>query len=631
LKLLVVTGTRPNIVKEYAFNRACQRHGVDEIVVHTGQHYDRRMFKSFLEELGLKEPDYINDLIKSTPTKDLANIMTFLEAVLYQEKPDAVVVYGDVNSTMAAAIVSAKLGIPLAHVESGARSSLLYNPEEINRRVTEVVADTLFAHTREAYQVLIDSGFSSKDVFFTGDIMKDSLLLALKEQDIHISNKSYVLVTIHRAENTDNPKRLKNMVEALVSCKKEIYFPVHPRTENALKRYNLWDSLASAMQINLLPPQSYFNNLKLLAEADRVASDSGGLRREAYMLGKPVVALTDIVWAPEILKAGWKWVANDDVEKIIYGLEKFMPPETRPEIFGQGDAAEKMLEILLRRYGSGKRKSKLSHTGIENVNSLTRASLEKFIDEFPLSKRMREKRKTVSVVIPCYNEEDSLPLLFYRLDHLPNVIDRNRYKLQYVLVNDCSSDKTGEMLRIKYENHSNTVIIDNECNLGIGGAIKRGFDQAGGDIIVTIDADTNYDPLEIPNLLEMMKDDVDIVTASPFKKGGGWNYPFHRFVFSRGVVILYRFVLGKKAGDIQTFSSGFRAYRKEVIGPIRPRADDFLSTTEMLVRALLKGFKVVEYPTVVYERKFGKSKLPTLRTMFSHLVFMKQLLYGHDN
>jgi len=625
MKLVVVTGTRPNFVKEYAFGRACVRALIDEVVIHTGQHYDRNMSDAFFKELDLRQPDYINDLVQSTPARELSDIMIFVEGVLAQEKPDAVVVYGDVTSTMAAAMASGRLGIPVAHVEAGARAPAFIrnNPEEINRRVAELLADTLLPHIAEAKDALLASGFPEDRIFLTGDIMLDSLRLAMAEHDIELTNKGYVLASTHRAENTDDPVRLEAICRALAACPKDVIFPVHPRTDNALQRFRLKHILEEATHILLLPPQSYLANLRLLAGADRVASDSGGLRREGYMLGKPVVSLTDIVWVPSMVREGWEWVAGPDTENILHGLTAFTPPDERSEIFGDGRAADRIVEILLDRYGSAK-EATINATGLANAQSLVAAKLENHLDMECLPRRIKS-RTLVSIVTPCYNEEESLPTYFHRVKQLARTVDRNRFALEFVVVNDCSRDHTSTMLDEFFAGRRDAVVVHNSKNMGLGGAIKQGFAYATGEIMVTIDADTNYDLLDTPKLLDFMGDSVDLVTGSPFMEGGDWNYPAHRFLMSRGVVMLYRLVLGCKARDIRTFTCGFRAYRRRVLPVVTPKADDFLATAEMLVRALLADCTVVEVPVVNYERKFGVSKMKTFRTIKRHLAFLSEL------
>lgn len=228
----------------------------------------------------------------------------------------------------------------------------------------------------------------------------------------------------------------------------------------------------------------------------------------------------------------------------------------------------------------------------------------------------------ISLVIPCFNEEESLPTLFERLDQLRRTIDKQRYRLELVIVDDGSNDATWSLLRSRFGSDPTIHLLHHDRNLGFGRALKTGLQTASGEFIVTIDADTNYDLRETPALLECLKDGADVVTASPFMKGGGWKYPLHRLVLSRGVTALYRLVLGRTAGDIATFTCGFRAYRREALPDILPASDDFLATAEMLVRALMRRRPVVQMPTTVHRRMYGRSKLRLGKTIRSHAGFL---------
>jgi dolichol-phosphate mannosyltransferase len=329
-----------------------------------------------------------------------------------------------------------------------------------------------------------------------------------------------------------------------------------------------------------------------------------------------------------MVKAGWEMVADADPVKIRHGLTDFTPPEERPEIFGDGHAADKIITSLLERYGGERHGAQHYPTGIVNSDSLASLAMGQLSRNLPVIERTDSMHQTVSLVIPCFNEEDSLPMLFYRLDNLRKTINTNLYRLEYVLVDDGSTDASWKMLANKYEADSRVRLVRHEENLGYGAALKRGLEGATGDVIVTVDADTNYDLLETPSLIQMMGDGVDIVTASPFLTIGIWNYPLHRFFLSRGVVMLYRFLLKEQAQDIKTFTSCFRAYRRECLPLVTPEADDFLANAEILVRALVSDLNVSQVPMVIFERKFGKSKLKTIKTTFRHLGFMWRLWMG---
>jgi dolichol-phosphate mannosyltransferase len=243
----------------------------------------------------------------------------------------------------------------------------------------------------------------------------------------------------------------------------------------------------------------------------------------------------------------------------------------------------------------------------------------------------KEQTKKLSVVIPCYNEEDTLPTLFFKLDHLFKLIDANKYIVEIIIVDDGSIDKTSVLLKIKYDKNPNVKIIKHDFNKGFGAALKTGLLNATGDFVVTIDADTNYDQQEIPEIVSFLTDEYDLVTASPLHPQGNWHYPFHRFICTKVLVLLYRFVLKGKGDNIYTFTSGFRVYRKEILKDILPEANDFLATVELLIRALIKGYRIKEYPTVVYERKFGVSKLKQIITIINHLKFLLKIYRGRIN
>lgn len=244
---------------------------------------------------------------------------------------------------------------------------------------------------------------------------------------------------------------------------------------------------------------------------------------------------------------------------------------------------------------------------------------------------MADVRTTdVSVVIPFYNEEDTLPTLFFKLNLLLKMGSLTRYRLRFILVDDGSDDATGDILDATYRDQPDFRIIHHPENRGFGAALRTGLDAADGDLVVTIDADSNYNHLAIFKILDWMKDGVDVVTASPFYPGGKWHYPAHRFIFSITAGMAYRFVLGNGIPRLYTYTSGFRVYRRTALKEIMPTASDFTATAEVLVRALIRGFRVSEYPTIVYPRAFGYSKLKTMRTTWAHLkllwkVFRRQL------
>ena len=626
MKVAVILGTRPNFIKHYSFNRACKDKGVDLFTIHTGQHYDVDMSDVFFRELKIPTPDYVHDLDRTTPAHEVADMLVHIETILASEQPDVTVVFGDVTSTMAAAQASAMLGIPVAHIESGVRTSMTYNREEIHRRTAEALADVLFPHIQDSYDCLMREGVAPERAVLSGDIVKDSLMQAISEFEIDVLDGDYVYVSVHRAENTDDVERLTAICDALIEYDGNLKFPVHIRTQKALERFELLERLKECDHIELLPPLGFVDNVSLIAGSERVLSDSGGVRREAYILGKPVVSLIDLIWVPSMVEAGWEHIAGADKAKILYGLEIFVPPKDRPPLFGDGRAGYKIVDELLRRYGKETQREAVTNVGIRNQNSLTgRRVAERLARSGLVPDRKNGARTIVSIVIPCYNEQDSLPTLFFRLDATQKLVDTQLYRLEFVLIDDGSADKTAAMLTAYAEENPNVKLVLGKKNRGYGGALKQGFKAASGDIFVTVDADTNYDVRETPRLLEALDQDTDFVTGSPFMSEGGWNYPLHRFVMSRGVVSLYRFALAKKAHDIRTITCCFRAIRRRCVDVVIPDADDFLATAEILIRALMSDFRVKQIPMTIEPRQFGVSKLPTFQMIRRHLLFVWQI------
>jgi len=232
----------------------------------------------------------------------------------------------------------------------------------------------------------------------------------------------------------------------------------------------------------------------------------------------------------------------------------------------------------------------------------------------------------VSIVIPCYNEEEGIPHLVPHILGVAKILHEDGYECEFLFVNDGSTDNTLAVLEEGFKDVPHVSIISYEQNKGFGGALRSGLEQAQGELVVTIDADSNYDHFEIPEILKALTSDYDVVTASPWHPSGTKsNFPFHRFIFSITLSKMYSFFLGRNVPNLSTYSSGFRVYRREVVDSVHFKANDFLATAEFLIRSLKAGYRVKEFPTVVYQRKFGSSKLKTLQTIKSHLGFMLEL------
>jgi UDP-GlcNAc3NAcA epimerase len=349
VKICSVVGTRPNFVKEYLVNRELRRRGVREVLIHTGQHYDYEMSQAFFECFDLPAPDHHLQIPNSDNVSFSARALVELAAVFEAEKPDCVMAYGDVNSTMSAAIAASKLRIRFAHVEGGIRAADRYNPEEINRRVSDVLADVIFCCTSTDVENLKAEGYEPSRIEFSGDLMKDALLQTLAKYHITPSRGDYHVLTLHRQENLTDERRLRAIFEGLVRGGRRIVFPAHPRTLACLEKFGVIQLLRES-QIELCKPMGYVDFLRLTAGADKILTDSGGVRREAYLLRKPCIVLIELSWFPEISKAGWKVLTAPDPDRIADLIRTFEPTGPHQPLFGDGTAHEKIVDGLLRRY-----------------------------------------------------------------------------------------------------------------------------------------------------------------------------------------------------------------------------------------------------------------------------------------
>ncbi|HXK33140.1 MAG TPA: UDP-N-acetylglucosamine 2-epimerase (non-hydrolyzing) [Dehalococcoidia bacterium] len=348
MKLLTVVGARPQFIKAGPFSRAVrQRH--TEVLVHTGQHYDAALSDVFFEELGLPKPDHHLGVGSGTHGRQTAQMLERLEDVMRRESPDAVVVYGDTNSTLAGALAAAKLGLPVAHVEAGLRSGVRDMPEEINRIVADRLSTWLFAPTKNAADNLAGEGITD-GVVVTGDIMFDALLqhVAVAEQrstalrDMGLTPGSYALATVHRAANTDDVRRLGEIFDALALLREPVIVPLHPRTKAAL----MGTDIEVEPPVRVVEPVGYLDMLMLQRHARVVLTDSGGVQKEAYLLGVPCVTLRDETEWVETLEGGWNVLAGADAERIVAAAKRPRPAGEPAPVFGDGHAAERMVAAL---------------------------------------------------------------------------------------------------------------------------------------------------------------------------------------------------------------------------------------------------------------------------------------------
>lgn len=357
MKLVTVVGARPQFIKAAALSRVLRtRSNVQEVLVHTGQHYDSNMSAVFFEELDIPRPDIELNVGSSGHGAQTGRMLEVLEATLLAEKPDWVLVYGDTNSTLAGALAAAKLHVPIAHVEAGLRSFNKRMPEEINRILTDHISDLLFAPTQAAVENLRKEGIDCDRIHLTGDVMYDAALYYRKKSDatsrilssLQLDAKSYILATIHRAENTDDMERLKTILHGLIGAAEEwpVVLPLHPRTRRALERQDLL-SLASH-KLTLLEPVGYLDMVQLERNASVIVTDSGGVQKESYFYRVPCVTLRNETEWIELVETGWNRLVppkdSDDIRSSI--LNAIGTQGQFVELYGGGTAAGKIAEIL---------------------------------------------------------------------------------------------------------------------------------------------------------------------------------------------------------------------------------------------------------------------------------------------
>jgi UDP-GlcNAc3NAcA epimerase len=342
-----VIGNRPQFVKAAAVSRRL-RERCDELIVHTGQHYDDELSRVFFEELGVPAPDRELNAGGGTNTAQTARILAGLEPVLRELDPSLVLVYGDTNSTLAGALGASQAGIPAGHVEAGMRSFDRSMPEELNRLLTDHASDLLLCSTETAVRNL-ERENAAGETHLVGDVMAD-VSLAFRDiaaersrilDDLGVEPGSYLVVTAHRAGNVDGRERLERLVDLVAALPGPVIFPIHPRTRARLEEAGL----AERLGVNVVPPLGYLDFLELARNARAVLTDSGGVQKEAYLLGVPCVTLRDTTEWVETVEAGWNVLVDLDTDAALAALERD-PPADRPELYGGGRAAERVCDIL---------------------------------------------------------------------------------------------------------------------------------------------------------------------------------------------------------------------------------------------------------------------------------------------
>jgi UDP-N-acetylglucosamine 2-epimerase len=349
MRIASIVGARPQFIKLTPVSAALRRTH-QEIIIHTGQHYDYAMSAQFFEELAIPAPDYHLGVGSGTHGAQTGRMLEAVEQVLMEARPDRVMVYGDTNSTLAGALAAAKLHIPIAHVEAGLRSFNRTMPEEINRVMTDHLSDRLFCPTETARRHANDEGIR-QGVEVVGDVMYDILLQVRPKIEaraqrllptLGVEPQAFVLVTVHRPVNTDDPIAMQKIAYALNRLEMPVVFPVHPRTRTFLERYDIvWEK-----HVRLIESLGYIDMLALEKHAYRILTDSGGVQKEAFLFGVPCVTLREETEWTETVEAGWNVLAGCQSQVILDAVGRSMPPAPKQNPFGEGDAAIRIVQSL---------------------------------------------------------------------------------------------------------------------------------------------------------------------------------------------------------------------------------------------------------------------------------------------
>jgi UDP-N-acetylglucosamine 2-epimerase (non-hydrolysing) len=360
LKIVHIVGARPNFIKISSILRACSKEPrINSLLVHTGQHYSDNMSKAFFQDLNIPVPDINLEVGSGSHAQQTAEIMIRIEPILLEKQPDAVLVVGDVNSTVACALVAAKMGIKVIHVEAGLRSFDRTMPEEINRILTDAISDLLFVSEPSGLENLKREGINADKVQFVGNVMIDTLEFHREKaaasrilDDLRLQAGGYVVVTLHRPGNVDQDQALTRIVDALIEIQREmkVVFPVHPRTAKQLEMSGLKDRLNNLANILIVEPLGYLDFLKLMSEARLVMTDSGGIQEETTVLGIPCLTVRENTERPVTVTEGTNTVVGTEPARILksyYASLRERKPSRRPALW-DGKASDRIVRVLLK-------------------------------------------------------------------------------------------------------------------------------------------------------------------------------------------------------------------------------------------------------------------------------------------
>ena len=360
MQILNIVGARPNLMKIAPLVEEMQRHpSISQTLLHTGQHYDDKMSQIFFDDLGIPRPNVYLGIGSGSHAEQTARVMTAFEQVLLRLRPDLVLVVGDVNSTLACAVTSAKLLVPLAHVEAGLRSRDRTMPEEINRLVTDALSDYLFTTSRDANENLLSEGIPTEKIHFVGNVMIDTLRKHQQRAEqlgtpsrFGLEPRGYALLTLHRPSNVDDPAPLDGILSALETIQQKIpiLFPAHPRATKRIEEFGFGSRLAAAPHLHLVEPLGYLEFLDLMMHSQLVLTDSGGIQEETTILGIPCLTIRENTERPVTISEGTNTLVGVDPARIIREAQRILDGDAKrgriPELW-DGHAAERIVDVLL--------------------------------------------------------------------------------------------------------------------------------------------------------------------------------------------------------------------------------------------------------------------------------------------
>ena len=353
MKIMHIVGNRPQFIKLAPVSREIRKRGHEEIIIHTGQHFDDNMSDVFFEEMHIPKPDENLHVSGGSHAQMTAGMMVALEPILIKYKPDLVLIYGDTNSTLAAAVTAKKLGLKVAHIEAGVRTGVEINPEEINRKCVDHICDLLFAPDKRAIENLEMENLKDR-TYFSGDVMYDSYLFCQKEamsdpaHEVKGIPDKFVLMTWHRQENTEDAEGMKKILDFVKMIDTDIVCPMHPRTRKMLKQFDLWEETEGIANLTLIEPVGYMEIINLLSRAQWILTDSGGLSKESYYSKKRCVYFCDFEVWPDLEREKWIIHLDDDPKKTLEEMGRLINRQATNEehFYGDGNAASVIMDVV---------------------------------------------------------------------------------------------------------------------------------------------------------------------------------------------------------------------------------------------------------------------------------------------